>query len=65
MSTVAGPGDPGLHAKDLSDPALLRAEAPLPMPEQDFAAPAVGNDRDAAAQGAWVPRAAIFAGCAR
>ncbi len=64
MSTVAGHGAPGLRAKDLSDPALLRAEAPLAMPEQDFAAPAVGNGRDAAAQGAWVPRAAIFAGCA-
>lgn len=47
--------------KDLSDPRLLREEAPLEMPEQDFNKRcAVKHDRGA--QNYWIARAAIFTG---
>lgn len=49
------------HKRDASPARYLRAEAPLPMPAQDFrrwtAKPVIGRPR-----GRWVPRASLFLG---
>jgi len=47
--------------KDLSHPALLRAEAPMAMPEQDFDR-RIPIRREPRSRAYWVPRAAVFAG---
>lgn len=47
--------------KDASNPALLPAEAPLAMPTQDLAS-RTQRRHGPAAQGSWVPRAAVLAG---
>jgi membrane glycosyltransferase len=61
MSDVAVGQAPAIVSRDASDPALLPAEARLPMPEQDFSLriPIVPEPRR---RTYWVPRAAVFAG---
>jgi len=62
MSMIERVGAEHPLRKDPSAPELMRAEAPLPMPEQSFdtpAAAAIGSRR-----GIWVPRAAIAFGTA-
>src|SRR5690606_14012541 len=49
--------------RDLSDPSLLPAEAPLDMPEQDFSH-RIALDREPRRRMYWVPRAAVFVGAA-
>ena len=47
--------------RDVSDPALLSPEAPLAMPEQDFAQ-VIPVEHEPRRRAYWVPRAAVFAG---
>ena len=59
--TVASPTG---VSRDVSDPTLLRTEAPLAMPAQSFDEPVSLNAHKDQAAIAWAPRLAIFVGTA-
>ena len=56
-------GTEAIARRDAGPWTALPPEAPIAMPEQDFAAPAA-RVAEAKRRGYWVPRAAIFAGAA-
>ena len=49
-------------SRDASDPALLRSESPLPMPEQSFGSRIQPPPRPPQRRGYWVARAAVVFG---
>ncbi len=61
MSHAAAQSGRLASARDLSSPRLLRGEAPLAMPEQNFGARG-SHERRPGRRESWVPRAAVFIG---